>query len=572
MTPLTLRLVTLALLSPVAAAQTVPVQPAPIQTIPAQTAPVQTAPTPAVLSSPAPVVPDPVSPVPVSPSPTPVFSVPAAPAPVVPAPVAPAPQAPVGFSLAQALSALTQAPGWRAAALQYLSVSQNLDAARARAGLSLSAGAALNAVKIPIDGDWNASTTLNVQAAINVLPWSSSQLSVVQAARSLYRAGLDQRDAQNALAVSVVQGYLTARQAAAALALAQDQQALSQRQLEVARAQQVAGVLTQENLLTAQASQEQAAAALAEAASTLDNALRQLYNTLGSVPAGLEGVAVPGFVSAPAVPTPPTSLDGLLPRAAQGRSEILKAVSNQTDAQAALEAARLDRILPDLSLSVQYGQLASTSSGVAGNTVGSALNFKTGQLTASASIPLNQNTSGSTGSAGSTGSTGSTGSSSGTPLTSLALGLSGSFAILNPVADATVLSAQTSLASAGLALTNARSSVDLDVRQKYAALQNALLALVSPRTSLVRAQTALASAQARLQAGLATALDVQQAGLNVVQAQNTLAQAVNSAYLASLNLSVSTGEFSPALIAVPDAVSPTPNLSTTDPTATGGQP
>lgn len=566
MTPLTLRLVTLALLSPVAAAQTVPVQPAPIQTMPAQTAPVQTAPTPAVSSSPAPVVPAPVSPVPVSPSPTPVFSVPAAPAPVVPAPVAPAPQAPVGFSLAQALSALTQAPGWRAAALQYLSVSQNLDAARARAGLSLSAGAALNAVKIPIDGDWNASTTLNVQAAINVLPWSSSQLSVVQAARSLYRAGLDQRDAQNALAVSVVQSYLTARQAAAALALAQDQQALSQRQLEVARAQQVAGVLTQENLLTAQASQEQAAAALAEAASTLDNALRQLYNTLGSVPAGLEGVAVPGFVSAPAVPTPPTSLDGLLPRAAQGRSEILKAVSNQTDAQAALEAARLDRILPDLSLSVQYGQLASTSSGVAGNTVGSALNFKTGQLTASASIPLNQNTSGSTGSAGSTGS------SSGTPLTSLALGLSGSFAILNPVADATVLSAQTSLASAGLALTNARSSVDLDVRQKYAALQNALLALVSPRTSLVRAQTALASAQARLQAGLATALDVQQAGLNVVQAQNTLAQAVNSAYLASLNLSVSTGEFSPALIAVPDAVSPTPNLSTTDPTATGGQP
>ena len=240
MTPLTLRLVTLALLSPVAAAQTVPVQPAPIQTMPAQTAPVQTAPvqtvpvqtvpTPAVSSSPAPVVPAPVSPVPVSPSPTPVFSVPAAPAPVVPAPVAPAPQAPVGFSLAQALSALTQAPGWRAAALQYLSVSQNLDAARARAGLSLSAGAAVNAVKIPIDGDWNASTTLNVQAAINVLPWSSSQLSVVQAARSLYRAGLDQRDAQNALAVSVVQGYFAAQQARASLNLAAQQQGLAQRQ------------------------------------------------------------------------------------------------------------------------------------------------------------------------------------------------------------------------------------------------------------------------------------------------------------------------------------------------------
>ncbi|MGY2892669.1 TolC family protein [Deinococcus sp. UYEF24] len=534
MTSLTLRLVTLALLlSPaaltsVAAAQTLPTTaPAvPVQTVPVQSVPTQTAP---------------------------VAPVQTAPTPVVPATSAtPAIQTPVGFSLAQALSALTQAPGWRAAALQYLSASQNLDAARARAGLSLSAGAAVNAVKIPIDGDWNASTTLNVQAAINVLPWSSSQLSVVQAARSLYRAGLDQRDAQNSLALSVVQGYLTARQAAAALALAQDQQALAQRQLEVARAQQATGVLTQENLLAAQASQEQAAAAVAEASSTLDNALRQLYNTLGSVPAGLDGASVPGFISGPVVPAAPSPLETLLPRAAQGRSEVLKAVSNQGDAQAAVQAARLDRILPDLSLSVQYGQLASTSSGVAGNTVGSALNFKTGALSASASIPLNQKATDSAG-------------NSVTPPTSLALGLSGSFAILNPVADVSILSAQTSLASAGLALLNASASVDLDVRQKYAALQNALLALASPRTSLTRAQTALASAQARLQAGLATALDVQQAGLNVMQAQNTLSQAVNSAYLASLNLSVSTGEFSPALITVPDAVSPTSP-------ATGGQP
>ncbi|WP_407540148.1 TolC family protein [Deinococcus radiomollis] len=529
MTPLTLRLVTLALLSsPGAAAQTMPAQTMPA-TAPA--APVQTAPA------------QPTSPPAVS--------------------VAPATPLSAGFSLAQALSALTQAPGWRAAALQYLSASQNLDAARARAGLSLSAGAAVNALKVPIDGDWNASTTLNVQAAINVLPWSTSQLSVVQAARSLYRAGLDQRDAQNSLAVSVVQGYLTARQAAAALALAQDQQALAQRQLEVARAQQGAGVLTQENLLAAQASQEQAAATVAEAASTLDNALRQLYNTLGSVPAGLDGVSVPSFTSAPVLPAAPSPLETLLPRAVQGRSEVLKAVSNQGDAQAAVQAARLDRVLPDLSLSVQYGQLASTSSGVAGSTVGSALNFKTGVLSASASIPLNQNASVSTGNTG-------TGTTGGTSPTSLALGLSGSFAILNPVADVNILSAQTSLASAGLALLNARSSVDLDVRQKYAALQNALLALASPRTSLLRAQTALASAQARFQAGLATALDVQQAELNVVQAQNTLAQAVNGAYLASLNLSVSTGEFSPALLTfsdstVPDAISPTSP-------ATGGQP
>ncbi|WP_424951659.1 TolC family protein [Deinococcus sp.] len=481
----------------------------------------------------------------------------------VPAPAAqPALQSTASLSLSQTLSALTQAPGWRAAALQYLSASQNLDAARARAGLSLSAGAAVSAAKVPIDGDWNASTTLNVQAAINVLPWSPAQDSVRQAMRGLYRAGLDQRDSQNTLAVSVVQGYFSAQQAAAALLVAQRQQTLAARQLDVSRAQQGAGVLTQEALLAAQASGEQAAAAVAEAASTLDTALRQLYTTLGSVPSssergGPDGEGVATFSSLPPVPTAPSPLPDLLARAAQGRSEILKALSNQQDAQAALEAARLDRVLPDLSLSVQYGQLASSSSGTAGNTLGSALNFKTGQLTASASLPLGQKAT----------------DAAGNPVTlptSLALGLSGSFALLNPVADVSTLSAQTSVASAGLSLASAQASVDLDVRQKYAALQNALLSLAAPRTSLVRAQTALGSAQARLQAGLATALEVQQAELNVVQAQNTLAQAVNSAYLASLNLSVATAEFSPALISVQESVSPVSDPTST--ASTGGQP
>jgi len=462
---------------------------------------------------------------PTQPTPT---ATPAAPA----APAGSPPAAGAALSLAQVLSALTQAPGWRAAALQYLSASQNLDAARARAGLSVSAGANVNAYKVPIDGDWTTATALNVQAAINVLPWSSAQGSVLQATRGLYRAGLDQRDSQNTLALNVVQGYLSARQAAAALSTAQGQEALAGRQLDIARAQQAGGTLTREGLLAAQASQEQAAAATADAASTLDTALRQLYNTLGSVPAGL-GEGVPTFGSAPTVPAAPAALASLLARAAQGRSEVLKAASNLQDAQTAVQAARLDRQLPDVSLNVQYGQLALGSTGTAGSTVSSSLNFKTGQLSASASLPLNQ------------GGT--------VPPTGLALGLSGSFALLNPVGDATVQSTQTALALAQLSLVNAQASVDLDVRQKYAALENALLALTAPRTSLLRAQTALASAQARLQAGLSTALDVQQAVLNVQQAQNTLDQAVNSAYLAQLALSVATTEFSPALIAATPA-------------------
>jgi outer membrane protein len=452
------------------------------------------------------------------------------------------------ISLPQVLGTLKQAPGWRSAELQYRSASQNLDAARARAGLGISAGATVGATKAPIDGDWTSSTTLTLQAAINVLPWSAAQGGVRQAMRGLYRAGLDQRDAQATLALTVVQGYLSARQAAATLSAAQQQQALAGRQLEVARAQQQAGTSTQEGVLAAQATQEQAAQGVTEASSSLENALRQLYNTLGTPAPDLSNLAALSFSSRPAVPAAPSPLDAQLTRAAQGRSEILKASSNQQDAQAALEAARLDRTLPDLSLNVQYGQLG-VGTGAAGNTVGSALNFKTGQLSATGSLPLNPKN---TDAAGNTV----------TPPTSLSLGLSGSYAILNPVADAAVQSALTSLESAQLSLATARSGVDLDVRQKYAAFQNALLALSAPRTLLTRAQTALKSTQAREAAGLSTAIEVDQATLGVLQAQNTLDTAINAAYLASLNLSVATAEFSPALIAVPDGVVPhTPNAN-----------
>lgn len=507
--PLTLAL----LLCPLAAAQTTPAQTTPAQPTPTQPVPAQSAP---------------VSPAPVAPAQS-------------ASPQTASPTAQV--SLREALSQLTQAPGWKSAALQYLSAQQNLDAARARAGLSLSVGADLSAVKAPIDGDWTSGTTLNAQAGANVLPWSSAQGSVLLATRGLSRAGLDQRDSQNALALSVVQGYFTVQQARASLNLAAQQQGLAQRQFEVSRAQQTAGVLTQETLLSAQASAEQAAVAVQDSGSTFANALRQLYNTLGTdrlgtapqgqntVPQGQNGADL-NLSSRPAVPAAPAGLDTLLARAAQGRSEILKALSNQADAQTALEAAKLDRALPNLSLNVQYGQLAS-GTGTAGNSLGSSLNFKTGQLSASASLPLNQKGT--------------------VPPTSLALGLSGSYALLNPVADAAVQSAQTSLTLATLALSSALASVDLDVRQKYAQLQSALIGLSAPRTLLVRAQTALSSAQARVQAGLGTALDAQQAELNVFQARNTLDAAVNAAYLASLSLSVAVAEFSPALIAVSDA-------------------
>ncbi|GGJ80803.1 TolC family protein [Deinococcus aquiradiocola] len=511
-----LLVLTLALALPVAAAQTQPAQPA------------QTQPAPATQTQPAPATP------------------------ALPAPA-------MRVTLQQALQALQQSPGWRSADLQYRSASQSLDAARARAGLSLTASADVSAVKIPTDGDWTSATTLGVQAGVNVLPWSSAQGSVRLAEHALYRAGLDQKDAQNTLALGIVQGYLNARNALAALQAAQAQATLAARQLQITQAQQQTGTRTAENTLTAQAAQENAQAALAQASSALDTALRQLYNTLGQPAPTLPADAVTGLSlpSAPTVPGAPASLDTLLATAARSRADILRAQSSVQDAREGLDAARFDRAVPNVSATVQYGQIASSTAS-AGSTVSSSLNFKTGQLNATASVPLR---------------------SSDLP-TGLALGLSGSYGIIDRSADATVTSANLSLASATLGLSSTTSAADLDVRQKYAALQNALLGLNGPRTSLKAASTALVSAQARLQAGLGTALDVQQAELNVVQAQNTLDQAVSSAYLASLNLSVATGEFTPALIQLPDAALPGLNLtlalSTPTPEATpaapGGQP
>jgi outer membrane protein len=472
--------------------------------------------------------------------PAPPAPVPPASAPVAPVPTTPPPTtaAPVTLTLPQLLAALTQAPGWRSAALQALSARQALDTARARAGLSLSVGADVTALKVPVDGSWSSTTSLTVQAGLGVLPWSPAQDGVRQATRALERAGLDQRDAQASLALSVVQGYQAARQASASLTLARAQQALAERQLAVAQAQRQADLISQEGLLDRQAALEQTAQASGDALAALDSALRQLSATLGTPLPGPETARLGTILAQPGAPAP---LEGLLARAQTGRSEVLRARSAQQDAQAALEIAQRDRRLPNLSAGLQYGQLAGGSS-VAGNTVGSSLNFKTGVLGLSASLPLNQ---------------------SGAP-SGLALNFSGSVALLDPVADAAVRSAQTAVQSAALALDSARSGVELDVRQRYAALQGALAALNPARTSLTRAQTALASAQARLAAGLDTPLTVQTAELALAQAQTTLERLGDAAALASLQLSAASGSFSLSLLSVTDTPTPTP--------APGGQP
>ncbi|GAA5534446.1 TolC family protein [Deinococcus aluminii] len=441
---------------------------------------------------------------------------------------APAPTSAGPLTLADTLTRLRSGPGWRSADLQYRSAALALDSARARAGLNVTVGADASAVNIPLtSGGTTLNTTLTAQASVSVLPWSPALEAVRSAERALDRAAADLRATRQNLAVNAVQAYYAARNAAANLALADAQLALGQRQLAVAEAQRAAGVLTEEGLLARRDAVADAQAAQRQARANVDLAARGLANLLG------QAVTLPtdaaAFGPLPAAPRDPGPLDALIARALTARPEVARAQNDLADAQAQVRAAQLDARLPDLTASVQYGQLGTTQT-TAGRTVGGSLNVKTGVLAGQVSLPLRD---------------------PGEQPSGVALSLSGSFPVVGGGKGSAFASAQVGEQLAQVALDNARQSVDLEVRQRSGDLQTALDTLTSQQAALTRAQAALATTQARLAAGLATELDVQAAQWNVAQAQLAVDNATVQAYLASLRLSQATTELDPTLLTPP---------------------
>ncbi|MBI0445030.1 TolC family protein [Deinococcus sp. DB0503] len=438
---------------------------------------------------------------------------------------APIPASPSPLTLADVLTRLRAGPGWRAADLQYRQAALTLERARVQAGLNVTVGADVGAVKIPLStGDLTLNTTVNAQASASVLPWSPALEAVRSAERAVAGAAANLRATQQTLAVNAVQAYYAARNAAASLALADAQLALSQRQLAVAQAQRAAGVLTEEGLLARQDALADAQAAQRQARMNVDLAARGLANLLGqsvTLPADAEA-----FGPLPPVPQSPSSAEALVTRALATRPEVARAQNDLADAQAQLRAAQRDARLPDLTASVQYGQLATTQAET-GRVVGGSLNVKTGVLAGQVSLPLRD---------------------PGERPSGLALSLSGSFSVIGGGKGPALAAAEVSVALAQAALESARQSVDLEVRQRSADLQTALDTLASQRGALARAQAALVSTQARLAAGLATELDVQAAQLNVMQTQLAVDNATVQAHLASLRLGQATGELDPTLL------------------------
>ncbi|AWN23391.1 transporter [Deinococcus irradiatisoli] len=461
-------------------------------------------------------------------APAPALAQSAAPGPLSPAtspttPTPPAALVPTVLTFADVQRDLRTSAGWRSAEERYKAAEFNLQAARARAGLNLTVGAEANAGKVPLDGDWKAAATVSAQLSAAVLPWGSANDSVRSAERALTQAALDLQDSRQSLILSAVQQYLAARLAAEQASLSAAQAELARRQLDIAEQQRGANLLSAENLLERQGNLENAEAGLQDAGASQELSARQLLSDLGvDISLGVNLV----LPSAPVVPGAPAPLDTLLERALQSRSEVQKAALQLAEARDTLQGAQRDRF-PDLSASVSYGELGSAT-GTAGRTLGGSLNFKTGVVGASVSLPT---------------------STSSTPIpTALALGLSGSVNVFGGAQNAAIAGARSSLSSAELALQSARTSVDLDVRRKYNDALSSLRLVQVQQTALQRAQTALASATARQVAGLATALDVQAAQVNLQSAQVKLGQAVNTAYLARLQLDNAAAQLDFALI------------------------
>ncbi|WP_415791684.1 TolC family protein, partial [Deinococcus saxicola] len=443
------------------------------------------------------------------------------------------------FALSDVLALLRGSPGWQSADLTYRAAQLALASARTRAGLSLGVGADSNLTKVPWDtGEWLGSATLNVSAALNVLPWSPAREAVRSAERALAAAAVDLRNSRATLTIQAVQAFAGARSAVTALALTDAQLALSIRLRAVADGQRAQNLITAEAVLERQSALESVQAAREKAARGVNLAAAQLTRVLGrplTLPTDLSG-----FGTLPNL-TPSGDLNTLLSRALSARPEIAKAEGALADALAALADAQRNARLPDLTAGVRAGQL-SDARGNAGRTVSGSLNSRTGVLGVQVSLPLKD---------------------TGDIPSGVALSLSGTYTLLGGAAAGELAQASQGVQQAQLGLSTARQGVDLDVRTRLSDYQDEVGGLTSLGTALIRAQTALDSARARVDAGLATALDVDQAALGVTQAQNAVEAQGAAVELAALQLLQATGELDPALLGQMPAL-PTPTAPPAD--------
>jgi outer membrane protein len=436
------------------------------------------------------------------------------------------------LTLAAALERLAQSPDWQIADLTYTASERALESARAASNLSVNAGGSYGLTRqtnevtttnpvpggAPIvvseAGSVTSNANVSANASINVLPWSNTQVQARSSELALQRAVFDRNDARKNLMVNASNQYFTARIAATDLELAKGNESLSEARLKVANQQQANGQITREQLLASQQTFENTKINTTAAKSTLELARLSLFNTLGLSP------------NEATLSTPPTeyampkaTLETLLKESLEKRGDVQKAKLRLQEAEEGLQAAQLNRWLPNSSINLGYGVQGSN-----GPSINGGLNIQSGVASVSTTYPVYQNPEPKT--------------------TNPALSFSVNvlIPILAPSQDAQLGSAQTNLETTRKTLESAKRGAELDVRQKYNDAFIATQRLSIAKLGLQSARSSLETNKAKQTAGTITALDVQSAEQGLKQAERDLENAVATTHVSGMRLQVALGK------------------------------
>ena len=411
------------------------------------------------------------------------------------------------FSLEDALIAVKSTPDWQVANLNYQTARRNLESAQAASGINLSASGSYN-LSQPVSSSVTASSTgsVSLTAIVTVLPWSPAYDGIRNAQRALQRAELDLSDTQNSLTLNTISSYFAARIATFDVKLSEDGQKLSEALLRIANLKYQNGQTTITDVLTAE--------------QNLANAQLTLLNAQNTVQINFASLGVnPGTTLSSAatnIEPPPGTPETLATKALERRSDVLKARLKLQDAEDTLRNAQRDRLVPNASLHLGYGQPTG------GANISTSLNFQIGTASVTGTLPVT--------------ATLSTG-------TALTVWVSASFPIIAPASDAKINAARTGLEIAKANFESAKRTAALDVLGRYSEMMTARSRVKVAMSALETAKKTLETASARNQAGLNTALEVQQSTLNLAQANRDLENSSVNAMISTYKLQIAIGDF-----------------------------
>jgi outer membrane protein len=436
------------------------------------------------------------------------------------------------LTLAAALERLPQSPDWQIADLTYAASERALENARAASNLSLNAGGAYGLsrqtneitttnpvpggapIVVSEAGAITSNANVNANASINVLPWSNAQVQARSSELALQRAAFDRSDARKNLTVNATNQYFTARIAATDLELAKSNEALSELRVKIANQQQTNGQITREQLLASQQALENAKVNTMAAKNTLELARLNLFNTLGLSPNAVNLSTPPTEYA-----MPKAALETLLKESLEKRGDVQKALLRVREAEEGLQAAQLNRWLPNSNINLGYGVQGNN-----GPSINGGLNIQSGVASLSTTYPVYQNPE----------------PKSINP--ALTFSVNVSIPILAPGQDAQLGSAQTNLDTARKTLESAKRIAELDIRQRFNDAFIATQRLAIAKLGLQSARSSLETNRAKQTAGTITALDVQSAEQTAKQAERDLENAVAATHVSGMRLQVALGK------------------------------